>query len=472
MKNKLTKASFISIIIIYLTLNISLIDKTPFPFSDENFFANHAYSLTGKENLSSTPFENRLSAIAASTTSTNYGPIFFWILAIPLKFFNYSIVTVRLTSVFLGTVTIITAFFLTKTLTKSRALSLLTMLLLSIEFHFLISARVARPEIAVMLFSYISFLFYVRTWNNPSNKNHLLTSFFCTFGLFTHFLSGVIPIAVILSHSLLTKKGSLKGFLLLISLPIVSLLFFILQVFHFRSQSQMKDAYQILSGSFIPSFASLEYIFHINIFTKGRFVIYLISFLLLLIHRKKNDSKIFCLLIFFVTFLIAIYRSSSWYLGLLTFPALLCLVNLKKPPLPVAFLISLVIFSSVADQTLTLHFSSNYSYNNYGEEISSKIEPNSKVFITELQPDPYLYLVEKRPDLKLGSFQAIDNYKKSLSLADSVIANTNDVIAADKIIRQYNLNPIVVNFLKSHPHQIFSIQDTVAGQIAVVKLLK
>lgn len=461
------------IIILYFALNLYLLDKSPIPTPDETWFANDAYSLTGREKLSSYPFDFRLPVIDKSSQIA-YGPVYPLILSIPLRFFPYGLTTTRLTSVFLGALTILVLFSLSKSLFRNSILAFLSAFLLSISSSFLNIVRFVRPEILVILFTCLSYLFYFR-------KKYFFTGLFISLGIFTHYLIGIIPALVVILHFLANNNifKNKKNILLLI-LP--SVLFSILWAFILNQQNlNLNEVLRVvISTRTAPNFQLITSFFDWQIPKKISFIVYFLSFFVLIILSNKKDPAIkkFCLLNFLITFIIFAFGNSRVYEDILTIPAILCVLALSRTKYLFPIFLSLLLITNLFVQIFIL-FSPLTPYYSYGQIFSKNIAQNSKVFLKQTNPDPYLYLAEKRPDLKLDYLQVIDskNYQNSLSKADYIITHGYDMVFFEDykkthLPQDYPFDLTLTKFLETNESKIQKVADIKTSYIYNIVVLK
>jgi len=432
----MTKAIFL-LLAAFSIYNFFLLDKLPIVTPDEVWFANYAYSLTSKEKLSSIPFENRLPKIDENSKIA-YGPVYPLILSIPLRVLPYGLTTTRATSIFFGALAILVVFLLTKSLFKNNTLALLSAILLSIDPSFLLRARFVRPEILIILFTYLSYLFYFR-------KKYLLTGVFISLSIFSHYFIGLIPGVVIIFHYFLNKDSLKSKNVILLILPTIILLIFWL--FYISTQNvDTNGIWQtVLAKRVTPNFQLLTSFPKWDTQIAITFSMYLLSFLLILISKINTDTAIkrFCILNFLIAFTIFAFGNAVVYDGICTIPAILCLLAISRIKYILPLFLSALIFSNISYLLLTLNIAYP-SYNSFGKVFSKDIEQNSKVLLKQTNPDPYFYLAEKRPDLKLDYFQVVNkqNYQKSLSEADYIITHGYDL----KFFEDYKKNHLPQNF--------------------------
>lgn len=460
------------LLIAFFIYNFILLDKYPLVTPDETWFANYAYSLTGKETLSSFPFENRLPKIDESSRIA-YGPVYSLLLSIPLKFLPYGITTLRLTSVIISALTLFTLFILIKYSLKSSALALLSSMLLSVDYYFLIRARFVRPETLIVLFSTLAIYFYLKS-------KPLLTGIFICLSIFSHYFNGLIPLITISVHYLLNRKPIMNKKFLLIILP--SLIFSFVWLYYLSSKGLDADgAWQLIFSKRIAPNFQLIASFPIWEFPrKNILVVQLITFFLLLISKtSQNDVKKLFLIYFLTTTAFFFYGNSLIYEALLALPTVLCLAAIRHRFIfPALFTTAAIL--NISFQIFALIFIANYSYASFAKNISHVLTPNSKVLLKHVNPDPYLYLAEHRPDIKIDYFQAVDkkNYQESLVKADYIITHGYDL----KYLEEYQKNrhpqshpfdQSLIDFLEKNRFSVTSFETPVyVYNIVVIKIQK
>jgi len=430
---------FCGIAVIFLAFSLSLLTKDPVVYPDEVAFANVAYSLISEESFSAVPFSSRLPAIEEAEL-IYHGPVYYWFLALALRLFGFGIATVRMTSVFLGVATLLVGFFLAKKSLQSAWFGLLAVFLLAIDHNFSRGARLGRPEILVTFFNYLTLLFYLKSLKNPRRKEYLLVGLFGSLGFFTHILLGLIAPLVILSHLLVSRGRSFlrdKNFFYLILIPALCSLLWLFYL-HFTTSAWDRLA-PSASRRLRPDFYSLRSIFGGRLYGKVIFLIHSLSLVLLLFKFEKNSLRVLLLLNFLVTFVVVALGGNGWYLGLLTFPACLALLRISREwrderkvvhgyvwwvPVGILIIFSLLIWFKALD------FFAGYSYESHARGIADRLPRGSRVLLRQMTPEPYFFLVQHRPDLKLAYEQFYDydqsNFKAALSEAEYVVTRAAD----------------------------------------------
>jgi len=462
MKSPVLTILKIAIISTYLLLALNLLTKDPSVFPDESSFSTTAYKLIKGDKFGQRPFEKHLFLIE-ETTLTQYGPIYYLLLSIPLKIFGYSIYTIRLFSVFIGLLTLLLFYFLIQEITQSKTLGLLSMFLLSIDINFLRMARMGRMDILVAFFTLAVYLFYLKNYNKSSAIKNLILGLFLSLPLLTHFFNGILPLLVICLHLFLNKKLNIfkdKQFLLFF-IPMVCLIAWLLLAYQLTSPIALKESKSFIANSFIPNFHHLKIIIHDRLtFNQINFTIYLISFALLLLSFPFQGNTNFWPIAVSIGTLWIIWGGSFFYLGytpIYLSPALL--LNARKEHLmpksgisSLKIIVILVFISwSLTQQVILTKRSLSFNYHGFGQEVSRCLtQKSAKVYLDQLIPDPYFYLVNKRPDLKFF-YQKFHDQKQFY--LKSALPEANYLVTYDTYRELLN-SPYYTQTFQKNPKQI------------------
>jgi len=424
-----------AIFLFYILIALNLLTKDPTVFPDESSFSNTAYRLTNENVFGKQPFEKQLTLIE-DTTFTQYGPMYYLVLSVPLKLFGYSIHTVRATSVVIGLLVLVVLYFLIKEITSSEIVGLLSVFLLSIDINFLRMARFGRMDILVAFFILLAYLFYLKTYNHPSAKRYLILGALLTLPVLTHFFNGVLPLIVIFFHLLVTKKLKPlknKQFLLFL-VPLSALIIWFILVFFFAPPSAINESKLFILKSLIPNFHQIKIVIGDKLtFNQINFIIYFGALSLLAWLSPKGNMGRFWLLNGVIGTAWTIWGNSFFYLGyipiyLLPILPLSFYLTKEKPrlrSLQVVIIFFFIGFSMVQQMILTQYLS-DFSYQKFGRRVSTCLQkPMAKVYLDQLIPDPYFYLVKQRADLKLAYQKWHDRkqsyLKNTLPMADYVV---------------------------------------------------
>jgi 4-amino-4-deoxy-L-arabinose transferase-like glycosyltransferase len=131
-------------------------------------------------------------------------PMFVWLQASSFKLFGTSDGTAKLPTVVLGFSTILLMYFLTLALTGQPWISLLAMLVLAGTQFFLKNATHAMTDVPFTFFFTLAIFFYVKGLKNEVYLTLLGLPLGCA--LLTRSVVGFLPLGIILTHLLLTKR--------------------------------------------------------------------------------------------------------------------------------------------------------------------------------------------------------------------------------------------------------------------------
>jgi len=476
---KKTKILFflkIAIFLLYTALAFNLLVKDPSAFPDESSFSNTAYRLIKRSAFSQKPFEKQLTLIE-KTTLTQYGPVYYLLLSLPIGIFGYNIYTVRLFSVFVGLLTLIVLYLLVKRSTKSEILSLASILLVGIDINFLRMARLGRMDILTAFLNLLAYLLYLRSYSRPSAKKYLLLGGVLSLSLLTHFFTGTLPLLVIFFHLLITKRLTPfknKQFLLFL-VPFSSLIIWLLSVHFLASPSVINQSRQFILRSVIPNLNAVKIVINDKLtFNQINFGVYFASLLILALAPFKNEAVKLWLLNGFISIPWIVWGKSFFYLGYIPLYLLPTLsVSLRLYPAKNNYLQPFVVIAaltfislSLTQQIILTKYSASFSYQEFGQKLSDCLaKTNAKVYLDQLIPDPYFYLVNQRADLKifyqkfhdpeqshLKSIMPISDYVISYDLYRKIISSPQykkdgESPGIKKVITQLNLKPDIARIL-------------------------
>lgn len=462
---------------LFLILALGLLTKDPVVFPDETSFATIALSLIDKARFSITAFDSQLPAIQQEDF-VYHGPIYYWLLAAVFKIFGLSLLSLRLTSVVTGLLTIISLYWLVRELGIKSRLAWLPGLLISADYYFLRTSRFGRPEILIVLLGVLSLTVYLKLRRNQSWKNYLSLGILLALGILSHLALGwLIPIAIGI-HLLISKSWQLLfnkktiGLLLITGISLLSWF-----IYASKTLSDLGKVSMAIGVRFKPSFHSLQMILNGDIVVKIIFLIFGLVLIGLIMIKNKNKQEIFWIIVSGVLWVGVILGGIDWYLGLLVLPAYVALamlinrlqVNPNSFQYNGLFLITCLIFILSGLEQLRLNiFYKNYNYYEYSREISDYLPAGAKVWMRPLIPDAAFYLIEKRPDLRLAFEEYFDynqkNLKNYLDLADYVIIYGVDYQTMD-------LKPMLVDFLKPYQTEAKLIGSSrYDGRVAIYKV--
>jgi hypothetical protein len=480
MKSNLFITKILSLVIIFAVYTVFVLislTKDPLVFKDEVSFNNTAHYLLDKDKFSepSKPFSGQLSAPEKLLLVTHL-PAYQWLIAVTTHLFGFNIYSIRLTSFFIGLLLLLLFYVIFKKIMNNNTLTLSILFLLAVDQAFISSSRIGRPEILLVFFMSLSFLFYIKTFKDDYSRNYILAGLFSGFSLMTHISSGLIPLAATNLHFLLTGRFKKLGFKRLSFLIIPALIFLILWLIFrvlplfldnsglfkdtllfllHRPLSNGRDLYSVLK-SFKGGRIAYEQV---------RFYVYIILFLpVSFFLRNKNGIKSFLLLTYVFIYLYLLLIGTRWYAVLFTPIASLAFAFLirekdKYQKLYIVLLV-LVISASIATQLRIIRKSGHNSYENYAKHLSCYLPLSAKVLIVDVYPDPYFYFASDRKDLRLeyshASFNGMigvgDRVAEAIRTADYIIiGQTIQDIMGNKYYEKYGfLIPFLLRNSESH----------------------
>lgn len=132
------------------------------PEIDEGYFASPAVNLLTSGSMGSPVIEE------AGTRLKNIGQRTYWVLPLHLlaqagwyKLFGFSLLSMRTLSAFWGLVALLSWFFIMRTLSKDRHIALLTLLLLAIDYLFIVGASLGRMDLMSAALGFAGFAVYL-----------------------------------------------------------------------------------------------------------------------------------------------------------------------------------------------------------------------------------------------------------------------------------------------------------------------
>ena len=136
-----------------------------------------------------------------------YPPLFIWLEAASFTLFGISDFTAKFPSALLGLLTIVTVFLLAKNLSENFWLPVVSAWILMLSQYFMKYAMHAMTDVPFVFFFTLAVFFYVK---GLKEKNYFIAcGVAVALGIMTRSAIGLIPVAVIFSHLILTKRFEL-----------------------------------------------------------------------------------------------------------------------------------------------------------------------------------------------------------------------------------------------------------------------
>lgn len=234
-KNKNDKKKYLYLLFLlftYFIINLLFLTKFPFVHSDESWLSGLSRNILENKSYSVTEtffnlYERHPHAIKI---------IFHTIQIIFINFFGYSIFSVRIVSLIFGILSLIYFYKLCGVTFKSKTLSLIATIFLSLDVQFIYASHFARQEI-ILLFVLIFTLYYIfKHIDLFIIKNSIILGFIIGLSIGIHPNSFIIfiPIVVIYLYNIfITKKLTIKDFIVLGSVIVLFAISFILLSIYF-----------------------------------------------------------------------------------------------------------------------------------------------------------------------------------------------------------------------------------------------
>ena len=465
----------ISILPLFLA-SFFLFLKDPPVWPDEGTSLHQAESLlkNGKIdafNYGGIPIESKRAGLA-------FPPLYFIMLGFWTDLFGQTIESIRLLSLFLGSLAAAAFFFLVRVKFQSLYFATLGTLLLTFNVHFSKATRLGRPEILTILIIIVSLLcWYV------SGKKHtkyiLLSAFLASLATASHPLGilsvGVIILGVIFSP-LPLKKKLLFSTWTLFCLGLVTLSWLLttqrsLSDFYIAFSLGAQDkAYQL--SSLVTDFIPTNSTWFVLTVTQS----FILLILLIKIINKSASNRRENLFIFLSALgaieLISLQKVIYYgaYPQPLIILAILTVVAQMKSsmrPLVIIFFICINIylqFFNIGFYTPSVNFTEldSFDYHRFTDEIKNNLpkEPTT-IFLSSI-PDPYLDL---KTDPNYTLYQAIDpNYPLDLKDYQKTLDES------DYIIYTWLPHDFLAQYLVSNTSKVIQVGQNGGYQATLVKL--
>lgn len=407
----------------------------PLVWSDEAIYMDIAKNWLQTRMLKTDLFHNAVYGL--EEIAAWYPPLYFYVLGTWIKWFGSSIESVRYLSLFFATSSLITVYFLAKKLFSSRNLALLTTLLISCDYFFSRSSRIARMD--MFNFMLLSFSYWLLFWQKPlSLKKLFLAGIFSGLALISHPLGLIGPVIIIgwlwfSANNITDKVKQIMGF---ITPGLVFTCIWLLSLLdHWQILLKQWDL-QIDRKS-----ASISYVVGL---WQGKdfgwqllFLLYFLLFVLtiFLYLSKKSKANLFIIFGLVVSTVMLIYGKEMFYpLYFQPFISLMLVSlylwikqNQPKILLYPTLLIGLVFFLNIRFfmQTVEAYTGKNQNYYQYGQTIKNYLPQKATVYLSAL-PDPY-FMLQENPELTFLEFPTMyttnQQYYALLDKADYVVYN-------------------------------------------------
>lgn len=182
-------SSFLIICILYMLLTIPFLGSSPLIWYDEGVSSEVSWHFANEGTFKQPLWTGYLN-LGEFSTHPNYG--YFLILALFFKLFGFGIIQARLVSVIAGLFLLAAVYYLTKQMTTKRTAVIAT-LVLALNPLFILSARMVRQEMTLILFGFLAFSLIVLGSKEQSKRKmwyFLLAGIAAAYAILVH-LNGI-----------------------------------------------------------------------------------------------------------------------------------------------------------------------------------------------------------------------------------------------------------------------------------------
>jgi len=424
--------------------------QDPLVWSDEAIYVDIAKGLLQTGRLASELFGNAVYGL--KTVAAWYPPLYFYVLALWIKVFGSSIESVRSLSLVLASLALVACFGIAKALFKKRSLALVTLWLISTDYFFGRSSRLARMDIFNFCLLSYSYWFYLKS--NGKNWRLLGSGMFSGLALLAHPL-GLIGIVLITLHIVFSTKDWKLGIqkLAVFAFPILLAgVFWALslggywQIFYEQWRLQVARKNQSISYT-------LELWQNGLIYWKWLFATFALGLLYagLRFLFKKEQRDLFLFLGLLISGVMLLTGKEMFYPLYYQPFASLIVVSLtletakQRPWVEYIFWtgVALVLLVNVKLFLVTYetYGGKEQNYASYGAQISSALPKKATVYLSAL-PDPY-FVLQNKPGLTFREFPTMfttdKQYYELLDSADYVVHNN---VFDPRLTRYLQLNEL------------------------------
>lgn len=464
---KLISYPLILIIILFIYLSTSSLTYTPPPWPDEALYMDIARNFIQHGKLGSDLLKG---FVPGAENYSHWSPPFFliinslWLNLTGFTLTNQRLMTVLLSAAFLLVFYLISVDYLGSKNTRfNKFLPLYITALLIFDDLFLKTSRLSRPEMLILLLSFSSYYFYLKTISGKAVKrlslwlflSGLLLGLATTTHLIT--ISFLIPVFIDL---LLSQKLSIfkfRAFLVFLSGLVLPISIWILSIL--PSIDTYKQQFLLIINNRIVSDAWLDRIAGSDdLVLKTIYIIYFIvsgSLIILALKSKKRLNLFFAAALISVIFFALLGKIYTYHALFIPFIYLGLGYLLKKTKAlyrKIFLILSLVLLLSNIYIFVTLHVAHSKSaaiYSTLNAKIISVIPPGKSVYLSSI-PDTY-FLFEPGIN-ELREFPALKVSKEDF---EKVLDQTDFIVFSGFLghpgIAEY-LNNYIINNIDKHEH--------------------
>lgn len=415
----------------FLIISQALLTTNPLIWPDEATFTNLASFFNRHGYIATTLFGTAVPGMNIRTLA--YPPAYILTLAFWIRAFGSGIEAVRLLSVCISILTLMSAYFLFRLITRSRWLGYLGVFLLSIDFGFGWASRIGRMEAMIELCIVLSVYLYLLAYRKQSLFLLLISGISAGIAGMSHPIGLTIVGILALAHFVTWKKShlSLWSFLLLLGPFIIMYILWILTNLNYLNYLIIQIQFQLVDkqnyGPYIFNIISHQPTIYIFII----YIIILYAYFVVAKKRPIEESVVISLGIVAMT-IVQIIGKIQWYIVYFQpWIILTTLVVIIETPSRYRISTFIIIFGLIISNILIYRAilqdtpSRHDTYSAFASNIARLIPDNSSILLATI-PDPYFDLATN-PSLSLYEAPtgpiSTDAYERLLSSIDIIVMN-------------------------------------------------
>lgn len=333
-------------------------------------------------------------------TQFMYPPLFFWVQSIWFRIFSDSIESIRALSLVCAIGVLVVAYFIVKRLTLRRYLSLLVVVLLSLDCRFLLASRIGRVEMLTLLCMSLSLFWFIKAKQTDSRQSYVVSGMAAGLAGLGHFMGYMIVSILCISYLAGWRKHK-KSLVPLVYIALPTFLFtgmwltsYLTYIYSLIEQVayqvSVKSQYIGILQAQIPSVFGIV---HSLVFGSSVAILYGI---------QKFDKNVRVVLVgLVVSFVFAWFAKDEWYslyfyyfLNVVFVVGFIIGLSHKKIYIMTLCAVFGIwgIFTSVLQIRQDMH--NPYDYHQYAQGIAELIPADVKNICLFVTPDPYFELIK------------------------------------------------------------------------------
>lgn len=438
----------------YFLVNFLFFTDYPPVWPDEAEYADVSLNVLKSGQMKTELFNE----IYQDKTINSYPPILFYFYAGLYKLFGFSIEVQRTFAIISGLLFLVISYFILNKLLNNHWSIYVSLGLLLTDWTFMRAARVSRPEIFVMLLSFIGFLIIL---NSKKTRQSLISGILFGLAFLIHpfaILNIIITVVFLIFRD---RFGAIKK-LILFFIPLFLALVFWLSLLNFNigyflegiHTQELRKAME--PGYFTQFFYVQDYGY---VFLNLSLIFGSVFSLIYLMANKNIKFRSFLIIALIVSWLFIFKGKQGWYyvypIPFIYFSYGVIIKNefknIKTSIVPyvaiVLMALSTVLNSKLNYQFFAMFQNGAFSYELFNKSVLAAIPDNSTVFISSI-PDPY-FALKKEKKVNLRHFIAgpglKDKYLETLDKSDYVVyTGALDLVYGDMLDKYLNANKQIV----------------------------